>query len=223
MLIVLRKNYLCKTSTWHRKNPKQSGIVAIDSCFVIIVAHQYGVTNREALLKNWPAHSELSPDVELHGLFMFSRFWPMLLIFFARHQLDTWTLALQETRGVAWFCGCGVLHQGLNQSVCRMATGVKRGDCNSRFISFGGGVAVRVIWARESSLQEEKLESTRARDLLFTGGSERTHFTKTSHKRSNLSQSKRRSTPCRFPRVKLDLYRNQELFLVKISDYNLLE
>ena len=45
-------------------------------------------------------------------------FWPILLIFFARHQLDTWTLALQDKRGMAWFCGCGVLRQGLNQSVC---------------------------------------------------------------------------------------------------------
>ena len=29
MLIVLRENSLYKTSTWHRKNSKQSGIVAI--------------------------------------------------------------------------------------------------------------------------------------------------------------------------------------------------
>ena len=27
-------------------------------------------------------------------------------IFSARHQLDTWTHARQETRGMAWFCGC---------------------------------------------------------------------------------------------------------------------
>ena len=47
---------------------------------------------------------------------------------------------------------------------------VKRGDCDSRLISFGWGVAVRFIWVRESSPQEEKLESTWARDLLFTGG-----------------------------------------------------
>ena len=33
-------------------------------------------------------------------------FWPILNIFFARHQLDTWTLALQDTRDLAWFCGC---------------------------------------------------------------------------------------------------------------------
>ena len=29
-----------------------------------------------------------------------------LFIFSARHQLDTWTLAPQKTRGMAWFCGC---------------------------------------------------------------------------------------------------------------------
>ena len=39
-LVVLRKNYLCQTSTRHRKNPKQGGIVALDSCFAIIVARQ---------------------------------------------------------------------------------------------------------------------------------------------------------------------------------------
>ena len=42
-------------------------------------------------------------------------------------------------------------------------------------------------------------------DLLTTGESVRTHFTKTSHKRSYLSPSKRRSTRCGFPRVKLGL------------------
>ena len=47
---------------------------------------------------------------------------------------------------------------------------VKRGDCDSRLISFGWGVLVRFIWVRESSPQEEKLESTWARDLLFSGG-----------------------------------------------------
>ena len=95
---------------------------------------------------------------------------------------------------------------------------VKRGDCDSRLISFGWGVAVRFIWVRESSPQEEKLESTWARDLLFTGGSERTHFAKTSHKCLYLSQSKRWSTPCGFPRVKSSLCWNLDLFLVKISD-----
>ena len=27
-------------------------------------------------------------------------------IFSAKHQLDTWTLVPQKTRGMAWFCGC---------------------------------------------------------------------------------------------------------------------
>ena len=53
-LIELRENRLCKTSTRHRKNPKQSGVVVVDSCFAIIVAYQDGVTNREYLLKNKP-------------------------------------------------------------------------------------------------------------------------------------------------------------------------
>ena len=53
MLNVLRENSLCKTSTWHRKNSKQSGIVAIDSCFALFGARQYGVTTRDqALMKN---------------------------------------------------------------------------------------------------------------------------------------------------------------------------
>ena len=45
---------LYKTSTRHRKNPNQSGVVVVDSCFAIIVAYQDGVTNREYLLKNNP-------------------------------------------------------------------------------------------------------------------------------------------------------------------------
>ena len=36
-------------------------------------------------------------------------FWPILHILFARHQIDTWTLALQDTRDMAWFCGCSRL------------------------------------------------------------------------------------------------------------------
>ena len=36
MLIVLKT-----TSTWHRKNSKQSGIVAIDSCFALFVVTPY--------------------------------------------------------------------------------------------------------------------------------------------------------------------------------------
>ena len=34
-LIVLRENYFCKTSTRHRQNQKQRGVVAVDSCFSV--------------------------------------------------------------------------------------------------------------------------------------------------------------------------------------------
>ena len=54
MLIVLRENELCKTSTRHRKNSKQSGIVAIDSCFALLGARQYGVTTRESSDEKYP-------------------------------------------------------------------------------------------------------------------------------------------------------------------------
>ena len=65
-----RKNWLCKTSTRHRKNSKQNGIVAIGSCFAIIAALQYGVTTRESSVEKKPAHSDLPnliyhPDLEL--------------------------------------------------------------------------------------------------------------------------------------------------------------
>ena len=65
MLIALRENKLCKTSTRHRKNSKQSGIVAIDSCFALFGARQYGVTTRESSDKKISTHSDLSPDLEL--------------------------------------------------------------------------------------------------------------------------------------------------------------
>ena len=48
MLIALRENKLCKKSTRHRKNSKQSGIAAIGSCFALFGARQYGVTTRES-------------------------------------------------------------------------------------------------------------------------------------------------------------------------------
>ena len=51
-LIVLRENLLCKTSTRHWKNSKQSAIVAIDSSFALFGARQYGVTTRESSDKN---------------------------------------------------------------------------------------------------------------------------------------------------------------------------
>ena len=53
-----------KTTTRHRNKPKQSGVVAVDSCFAILVAHQYGATNKKLCWK-LPAHSDLSPDIEL--------------------------------------------------------------------------------------------------------------------------------------------------------------
>ena len=53
-LIVFRENKLCKTLIRHQKNPKQSGVVVVDSCFATIVAYQEGVTSREDLLENKP-------------------------------------------------------------------------------------------------------------------------------------------------------------------------
>ena len=41
-LIVLLANKLCKTSIRHQKNPKQSGVVVVDSSFATIVAYQEG-------------------------------------------------------------------------------------------------------------------------------------------------------------------------------------
>ena len=67
MLIEQREYKLSKTSTRHRKDSKQSGIVAIDICFPIILD---------------------------------------LLYFLWRDQLDTWTLALQRRRDMAWLCRC---------------------------------------------------------------------------------------------------------------------
>ena len=39
-------------TTRHRKNSKQSGIVAIDSCFALFGARQYGATTEKALMQN---------------------------------------------------------------------------------------------------------------------------------------------------------------------------
>ena len=65
MLIVLRENQFCKTSTRHRKNSKQSGIVAIDSCLALFGARQYGATTRESSDEKYPRTLILSPDPEL--------------------------------------------------------------------------------------------------------------------------------------------------------------
>ena len=45
---------ILKTSTQHRQNQKQSGIVAIDSCFALFGARQYGVTTRESSDEKYP-------------------------------------------------------------------------------------------------------------------------------------------------------------------------
>ena len=66
MLIVLRENQLCKTSTRHWKNSEQSGIAAIDSCgFALFGARQYGATIRENYDEKYPRTLILSPDQEL--------------------------------------------------------------------------------------------------------------------------------------------------------------
>ena len=52
MLIVLRENQLCKTSTRHRKNSKQSGTVAIDSCFALFELVSMAQQPEKALMKN---------------------------------------------------------------------------------------------------------------------------------------------------------------------------
>ena len=45
---------ILKTSTQHRQNHKQSGIVAIDSCFALFGARQYGVTTRVKSDEKYP-------------------------------------------------------------------------------------------------------------------------------------------------------------------------
>ena len=39
--------------------------MAIDSCFAIIAALQYGVTTKESSVEKNPAHSDFSPNLEL--------------------------------------------------------------------------------------------------------------------------------------------------------------
>ena len=65
MLIVLRENQFCKTSTRHRKNSKQSWIVAIDSCLALFGARKYGATTRESSDEKYPRTLILSPVPEL--------------------------------------------------------------------------------------------------------------------------------------------------------------
>ena len=45
---------ILKTSTQHRQNQKQSGIVAIDSCFALFGARQYDVTTRVKSDEKYP-------------------------------------------------------------------------------------------------------------------------------------------------------------------------
>ena len=45
---------ILKTSTQHRQNQKQSGIVAMDSCFALFGARQYGVTTRVKCDEKYP-------------------------------------------------------------------------------------------------------------------------------------------------------------------------
>ena len=54
MLIVLRENELCETLAQHRKNSKQSGVVAIDSCFALFGARQHGVATKETSDEKYP-------------------------------------------------------------------------------------------------------------------------------------------------------------------------
>ena len=62
MLQAYRTKIGENSSIRQRKNPKQREVVAVDSCFAILVAHHYGATNREALLKNTRSvHSVLEP------------------------------------------------------------------------------------------------------------------------------------------------------------------
>ena len=52
-------------STRHRKNSKQTGIEAIDSCSALFGARQYGATTRESSDEKYPRTLILSPDPEL--------------------------------------------------------------------------------------------------------------------------------------------------------------
>ena len=51
-------------STRHRKSSKQTGFVAIDSCFALFGACQYGVTTRENSDEKYLRTSDLNPDPE---------------------------------------------------------------------------------------------------------------------------------------------------------------
>ena len=58
--------YVKINSARHQHDTKQSGIVAIDSCFVLFWARQYGVTTRDqALMKKYPRTLILGAFIKL--------------------------------------------------------------------------------------------------------------------------------------------------------------
>ena len=59
------KIYSARHQQDSRKNSKQSGIVAIDNCFALFGARQYGATTRESSDEKYPPTLILSPDPEL--------------------------------------------------------------------------------------------------------------------------------------------------------------
>ena len=110
---------LCKTSTRHRKNSKQSGmswIVAIANCFALFGARQYGVTTRKSFDKKYPRTLILSPDPELDRWFcpcILGWFWPILYFLC---ETSTWHLNScppEETWYSVILWVSGVLGQGL--------------------------------------------------------------------------------------------------------------
>ena len=67
-LIVLRENYLCKTSINTTPKKPQGEVIAVDSCSAIIVARQDGASieiKNGSFDEKIPAHSILSPNIEL--------------------------------------------------------------------------------------------------------------------------------------------------------------
>ena len=64
--LLLWSYYVKINSARHQHETKQSGIVAIDSCFVLFGARQYGVTTRDqALMKKYPRTLILGAFIKL--------------------------------------------------------------------------------------------------------------------------------------------------------------
>ena len=80
MLIVLREQLTLQDINTTPKDPKQRGIVAIDSCLACR-SSVWRNKQRSSASEKLPAHSDLSPDLELQH--------PRNHAIFARHQLDT--------------------------------------------------------------------------------------------------------------------------------------